>query len=128
MLTLLKDLWAGVETMFGYGCVMYSTHSHSPKASRLRLVIPLKRAVTSDEYGAVSRRIAADLGIDFFDDTTYEPHRLMYWPSTSSDGEFIFKVLDEEWVDPDEILARYKGGETHPIGLKVQGPKRIERD
>ena len=102
------DLWAGVETMFGYGCVMYSTHSHSPKAPRLRLVIPLKRAVTPDEYGAVSRRIAADLGIDFFDDTTYEPHRLMYWPSTSSDGEFIFKVLDEEWVDPDEILARYE--------------------
>lgn len=102
------DLWAGVETMFGYGCVMYSTHSHSPKAPRLRLVIPLKRAVTPDEYGAVSRRIAADLGIDFFDDTTYEPHRLMYWPSTSSDGEFIFKVLDEEWIDPDEILARYE--------------------
>ncbi|MBC8587468.1 virulence-associated E family protein [Paratissierella segnis] len=102
------DLWAGVETKFGYGCVMYSTHSHSPKAPRLRLVIPLKRAITPDEYGAVSRRIAADLGIDFFDDTTYEPHRLMYWPSTSSDGEFIFKVLDEEWVDPDEILARYK--------------------
>ena len=102
------DLWAGVETMFGYGCVMYSTHSHSPKAPRLRLVIPLKRAVTPDEYGAVSRRIAADLGIDFFDDTTYEPHRLMYWPSTSSDGEFIFKVLDEEWIDPDEILTRYE--------------------
>ena len=102
------DLWAGVETMFGYGCVMYSTHSHSPKAPRLRLVIPLRRAVTPDEYGAVSRRIAADLGIDFFDDTTYEPYRLMYWPSTSSDGEFIFKVLDEEWVDPDEILARYE--------------------
>lgn len=102
------DLWAGVETTFGYGCVMYSTHSHSPKAPRLRLVIPLRRAVTPDEYGAVSRRIAADLRIDFFDDTTYEPHRLMYWPSTSSDGEFIFKVLDEEWVDPDEILARYE--------------------
>lgn len=102
------DLWAGVETMFGYGCVMYSTHSHSPKSPRLRLVIPLRRAITPDEYGAVSRRIAADLGIDFFDDTTYEPHRLMYWPSSSSDGEFIFKVLDEEWVDPDEILARYE--------------------
>lgn len=102
------DLWAGVETMFGYGCVMYSTHSHGPKSPRLRLVIPLKRAITPDEYGAVSRRIAADLGIDFFDDTTYQPHRLMYWPSSSSDGEFIFKVLDEEWVNPDEILARYE--------------------
>lgn len=102
------DLWAGVETMFGYGCCMYSTHSHTASNPRLRLVIPLKRAITPDEYGAVSRRIAADLGIDFFDDTTYQPHRLMYWPSTSSDGEYVFKVLDEEWIDPDEILARYE--------------------
>lgn len=102
------DLWAGVETMFGYGCVMYSTHSHSPRAPRLRIVIPLKRPVSPDEYGAVARRIAADLGIDFFDDTTYQPHRLMYWPSTSSNGEFVFKYLDEEWLDPDEVLARYE--------------------
>jgi len=86
---------------------MYSTHSHTPSAPRLRLVIPLKRPVSPDEYQAVSRRIAGDLGIDFFDDTTYEAHRLMYWPSTSKDGEFIFKYLDEEWADPDEILARY---------------------
>ncbi|WP_303873343.1 phage/plasmid primase, P4 family [Tepidanaerobacter acetatoxydans] len=101
------DLWAGVEVMFGRGCCMYSTHSHTPSAPRLRLVIPLKRPVSPDEYQAVSRRIAGDLGIDFFDDTTYEAHRLMYWPSTSEDGEFIFKYLDEEWADPDEILARY---------------------
>lgn len=101
------DLWAGVEMLFGYGCLMYSTHSHTPSNPRLRLVIPLKRPVSPDEYGAVSRRIAADLGIDFFDDTTYEPHRLMYWPSTSSDGEYLFKLLDEEWIDPDEVLERY---------------------
>jgi putative DNA primase/helicase len=101
------DLWAGVEVMFGRGCCMYSTHSHSPSFPRLRLVIPLKRPVSPDEYQAVSRRIAGDLGIDFFDDSTYQPHRLMYWPSTSKDGEFIFKYLDEEWADPDEILARY---------------------
>ena len=101
------DLWAGVETMFGYGCCMYSTHSHSPGAPRLRLVIPLKRPVSPDEYEAVARRIAGDLGIDFFDNSTFEPHRLMYWPSSPEDGEFIFKHLDEEWVDPDEVLARY---------------------
>lgn len=101
------DLWAGVESMFGYGCCMYSTHSHTASNPRLRLVIPLKRAITPDEYGAVSRRIAADLGIDFFDDTTYQAHRLMYWPSTSSNGEYVFKVLDEEWIDPDEVLGSY---------------------
>jgi predicted P-loop ATPase len=101
------DLWAAVETIFGYGCVMYSTHKHHPNKPRLRLVIPLSRPVTPDEYIPIARRIAADLGIDFFDDTTYEVHRLMYWPSTSSDGEFVFKLLDEPWVDPDTILSRY---------------------
>ncbi len=101
------DLWASVEVILGCACVMYSTHAHSPAAPRLRLVIPLARPVTPDEYPAVARRVAADLGIDFFDDTTYEPHRLMYWPSTSSDGEYVFRLADEPWLDPDEALARY---------------------
>lgn len=101
------DLWASVETMFGHGCAMYSTHKHHPKNPRLRLVIPLSRPVTTDEYVPIARRIAADLGIDFFDDTTYQVHRLMYWPSTPSDGEFVFKVLDEPWIDPDAVLTRY---------------------
>lgn len=101
------DLWASVEAIFGYGCLMYSTHKHHPSKPRLRLVIPLSRPVTPDEYVPIAKRIAADLGIDFFDDTTYEVHRLMYYPSTSSDGEFIFKILDETWIDPDKVLARY---------------------
>lgn len=102
------DLFASVEMMLGCACVMYSTHAHSPSAPRLRLVIVLSRPITPDEYPAVARRIAADLGIDFFDDTTYEPHRLMYWPSTAADGEYVFKHLDAPWLDPDEVLARYE--------------------
>lgn len=101
------DLFASVEMLLGCACVMYSTHAHSPEHPRLRLVIPLTRPITPDEYPAVGRRIAADLGIDFFDDTTYEPHRLMYWPSTSADGEFSFHYSDEPWLDPDTVLARY---------------------
>ena len=102
------DFWASVEMMFGYGCALYSTHKHHPDSPRFRLVIPLKRAVTPEEYVAVSRTIAGDLGIDFFDDTTFQAHRLMYWPSVSSDGKFVFQFLDEPWVDPDELLARYE--------------------
>jgi putative DNA primase/helicase len=52
-------------------------------AGRLRLVIPLSRNVSPDEYMAVARKVAQDIGIEQFDDTTYEPTRLMYWPSTS---------------------------------------------
>jgi predicted P-loop ATPase len=101
------DFWASVETLFDFACLAYSTHSHTPDNPRIRLVIPLSRPVTPEEYQAISRRLAADLGIDFFDDTTYQAHRLMYWPSTSQDGQFIFEMQDMPWIDPDDILARY---------------------
>lgn len=102
------DFWASIETMFDHACLIYSTHSHTPQNPRFRLVIPLSRPITADEYQAVARRVAGDLGIDFFDDSTFEAHRLMYWPSTSKDGEFIFRLQDAEWLNPDDVLARYE--------------------
>lgn len=45
--------------------------------------------------------------MDNFDDTTYQPERLMFWPSHSIDGEYIFDYQDSSWVDPDEVLAEY---------------------
>jgi predicted P-loop ATPase len=87
--------------------VIYSTHKHRPTKPRLRLVIILTRPVTPDEYQAIARRLAADIGIDLFDDTTYQPHRLMYWPSTPANGEYVFSHNDGPWLDPDAVLARY---------------------
>lgn len=86
---------------------VYSTHKHTPDKPRLRLLIPLDRAVTPDEYGAISRKLAEDLGIDYFDDTTYQPSRLMYWPSVSSDGEYVFTYEDLPWLNADKVLKRY---------------------
>ncbi|AJA50077.1 putative virulence-associated protein E [Clostridium pasteurianum DSM 525 = ATCC 6013] len=104
------DIWSSIELLWDFSVTMYSTHTHAPDNQRLRLVIPLSRPVLPDEYQAVSRMVADDLGIDQFDDTTYEPSRLMYWPSTSSDGEYVFKVQDLQWLNPDEVLARYTFG------------------
>lgn len=104
------DIWSSIELLWDFAVTMYSTHTHAPDNQRLRLVIPLARPVLPDEYQAISRMIASDLGIDQFDDTTYEPSRLMYWPSTSSDGEYVFKVQDLPWLNPDEVLDRYTFG------------------
>ena len=86
---------------------LYSTHSHTPDKMRLRLIIPLTRAVTPDEYAAISRRIADDLTLTRFDPTTFEAARLMYWPSTPYDGEFVFRYNDAPFLDPDTVLATY---------------------
>lgn len=95
-----------VEMLFPYQCAVYSTHSHTPEAPRLRVVIPLSHDVTPDEYAALARLVADEIGMDYFDDSTYEPERLMYWPSTPSDGEYIFKAIDGEVLDPDVYLTK----------------------
>lgn len=105
--TVSDSPWETVELILGCAAVLYSTHSSTPRAPRLRLVIPLARPVTPDEYTAIARRVAGDIGIDLFDDTTYEPHRLMYWPSASRDAEYRYFVSDGPWLDPDEQLMRY---------------------
>ena len=104
------DVWASIELLYDFGCLIYSTHSHDPESPRLRLIIPMARPALPDEYQAISRMIASDLGIDQFDDTTYEPCRLMYWPSTAQDGEYVFRMQDLPWLEPDEVLNRYAFG------------------
>ncbi len=102
------DIPEQVEMFFDFRCLIYSTHKHTPEAPRFRLVIPLSRNVSPDEYAAVARKVAEDIGMELFDDTTYEPSRLMYWPSTSADGEFVFRDIEGEILDPDTVLSRYK--------------------
>ena len=101
------ELWPDWELLYGKAAAVYSTHKHTPEKPRLRLVVPLSRDVTPDEYQAIGRRVAATLGIDKFDDTSYQPQRVMYWPSTSIDGVYFFRYLDAELLDPDEVLATY---------------------
>lgn len=107
---VVGDIWDSVELIYDFSVLMYSTHTHTVDNPRLRLVIPLSRPVLPDEYQAIGRMIASDLGIDQFDDTTYDPERLMFWPSTPSDGDYVFKFQDLEWLNPDEVLQRYPFG------------------
>lgn len=101
------ELWDDWGLLYGNAAAVYSTHKHTPERPRLRLVVPLARNVDPDEYQAIGRRVAATLGIDKFDDTSYQPQRLMYWPSTSQDGQYVFEYLDAPLLDPDTILATY---------------------
>jgi hypothetical protein len=91
-----------------YSMAIYSTHSHTPEKPRYRIIIPLSRNVTPDEYSAISRKLASQIGMEYFVNSTYEINRLMYWPSTSSDGEYIFKFKDAPILNPEEILSLYQ--------------------
>ena len=79
------------ERRMPWTSALYTTHSSTPEKPRARIVIPLTRDVTPDEFAAVSRYVAQMLGIDFFDECSYLTNQLMFWPSTPSNGTFDFK-------------------------------------
>ena len=101
------DLLDDLDLTFANAYALYSTHSHTPEKMRLRIIIPLSRTVSPDEYAAISRRLADNLTLTRFDPTTFEPARLMYWPSTPEDGEYVFQYNDAPFIDPDAVLATY---------------------
>lgn len=101
------DFFESLELLADYACCVYSTHKHSPETPRYRLLIPLNREVTPDEYEAIGRKVAEEIGIDYFDDTTYQASRLMYWPSVSSDGVYFYNYIDAKFLSADAVLKRY---------------------
>lgn len=99
--------WEDWKLLYGYACCAYSTHKHTIEKPRLRIVLPLSRPVSREEYEPIARHVADQFGIELFDETTYEAARLMYWQSTSKDAPYFFDYCDGSWIDADEILESY---------------------
>ena len=92
----------------GMEYVLYSTHSHTAGNPRYRVIIPVDRPMTPDEYQAVSRRIADNIGIEFFDPSTHQAERLMYWPSHPKDVEYVYQHSEGSLVSVDTYLSTYR--------------------
>lgn len=89
------------------GCY-YTTHSHMPEKPRARIIIPVSRDMTADEFNAAARYYAQDNGfITMLDPCSFSPHQLMYWPTCPSNGEYLFDTFDGDWLDPDEIFIKH---------------------
>jgi len=100
--------WRRFERLYDCKALMYSTHKHTDEKPRLRLIIPTSRPMEREEFEPISRKIAETLGIENFDHTTHQLARLMYWPSTSVDGEFVYEEQDGDLLDPEYILGKYR--------------------
>lgn len=88
--------------------IIYSTHKHTPRRPRLRLIIPMDKAVDPEAYEAIARKVAEAIGMQYFDPTTFQPSRLMYWPSHSSDVDPYFERLNGSILSADEWLGKYQ--------------------
>lgn len=114
MITLDAD-FAGDSFLFdvelvlgGYAYAIYSTHSHRPDRPKYRVIVPLNRPMSPDEYAAASRKLAETIGMEFFDKTTFHLHRLMYWPSASCDADPILEIADGEAMPVESLLDQYE--------------------
>lgn len=97
----------------GCGYAVYSTRKHEEAKPRLRVISPLDRTCTADEYEPIARKLAQLIGIEFCDPTTFQASRLMYWPSVSSDSRYVFEYEDKPFLSADGMLALY--GDWHNI-------------
>ena len=94
-----------------YETLIYTTHSHTQAQPRYRLVVPLTRDVSPDEYQALSRLFAAEWSIAQFDPCSFIPSQLMFWPTAPQDGEYVFQEVEGTLLDPDTFLAAHPGWE-----------------
>ena len=112
-----------IASVDGLGCsyAVYSTRKHIQTAPRLRILLPIDRTVTADEYEPIARWIASQIGIQMADPTTFEPSRLMFWPSCCSDSEYIFKYKDAPMFSADMVLGTYKDWRNYTSWPQVPG-------
>lgn len=111
-----------LKRVAGLGCAaaVYSTRKHAGYAPRLRVIIPLDRTATADEYEPAARKAASLIGMEFCDPTTFDACRLMYWPSCCSDGEFISEVYDHPFCSLDGLLECIRNGRIFPNGRRCR--------
>lgn len=118
-----EDILKRIEGL-GCGYCVYSTRKHSPATPRLRILLPFDRQTTADEYEPCARYMAACIGIEFADPTTFEVSRLMYFPSVCADGEYIFHFSDKPMLSVDGLLEKIseEWGDWRDVTKWIQVP------
>ncbi|BBH19854.1 hypothetical protein Back11_11990 [Paenibacillus baekrokdamisoli] len=92
----------------GNAHIIYTTHSHRNDKPKYRIVAPSNREMSPDEYAAASRKLAANIGMDYIDKTTFDIHRLMYLPSCSADAKPQFIEVEGDPVNIETVLGEYE--------------------
>ena len=98
LLTLdCDDIPMGIDEFEGklvwlldFAFAAYSTYSHRADAPRVRVVIPMSRELSPDEYRVAARafgeKFEAEFGVKL-DECSYKPNQLMYMPTCPDLGE-----------------------------------------
>ncbi|MGI6735938.1 MAG: hypothetical protein ACOX41_01320 [Anaerovoracaceae bacterium] len=95
---ITPDFLDDYEKLCPYTSALYTTHSSTPESPRVRLVFPLTRDVTPEEYVAVARYLAQSLNIEYFDECSL--------PGQSAD----VLAVDSQRTEPSSSRKRTADG------------------
>lgn len=123
-----NDVLRRVDSL-GCAYAIYSTRKHEEGRPRLRILLPLSRACTADEYEPLARKLAAliDPTLSICDPTTFEASRLMYWPSCCADSQYVFTFGDKPFADVDGVLALYSNWQDVREWPQVPGADQAQQ-
>lgn len=107
-----------------YEYVMHTTASHTEDKPRVRVVFPLSRPVSPEEFGAVSRKIAARYNIDKLARESDRPAQMMFKPTVAPGATFwSARNNGGKWIDVDAVLGEYNDWKN-----REQWPRRSSGD
>lgn len=115
---IMDDLMLDLDFAF----VIHSTHSHSKEQAKYRLLVLLDEEVSPAKYEAIGRKIAGDINIEYFDETGFQPFRLMFWPSCSKDANYEFYENEGDPLNTQDVLDSYvdwRDVSSHPTTKDV---------
>jgi len=96
--------------MTGYEWFLHTSRRHTDEKPRFRLFVFLSEPVPNDLYGPVSRIIAQKFDPDMIhvDKVSFRPAQMMFMPTISKDGDFVFHENNGELLDWSEALDTYE--------------------
>lgn len=95
----LASVWRGCAG------VIFTTHSHTPRAPRYRIVLQLSRDVTASEYARLWAWAKERAGFVRLDEATKDASRFWFVPAKRPGGVYEVFELKGEPINVDAILA-----------------------
>ena len=90
-----------------FAFLAHTTYSASPSEPRYRLIVPLDREVTPDEYTAAAREFMARYGAEQFDISCSRPAQYMFRPGAQNKDWFRFWVGEGQPESADSLLTDF---------------------
>lgn len=106
-----------------YAYIIYTTASHTRDKPRLRMIFPLSRPATAEEFCAVTRKHGARFDLEKLARESDVPAQMMFLPTRKPDGIYRARVNEGRWIDVDAVLAEYADWRN-----REQWPRRLSGD